>query len=76
MYKKIASSRDFPKDVHSTFQKKSFLKMPDYQTGVLWALTQSGSPIFLVLAPLLWKRRREFYEGCRNKNSIAKEMPK
>ena len=39
------------------------------------ALTQSGGQDFIVVAPLLIKRRRDFYKRCRNKTGIAKEVP-
>ena len=50
--------------------------MPYYQTGALWALTQSGGQSFTVVAPLLLKRRRDFYKGCQNKTGITKKVPK
>ena len=49
--------------------------MPLYQTGALWALTQNGGQNFIVVAPLLLKRHRDFYKGCRNKTGITKKVP-
>ena len=46
--------------------------MPYYQTRALWALPKSGSQNFIVVAPLLLKRRRDFYKGCRNQTGITK----